>query len=64
LFGEPTYRWLPARSKSQVRFLILLFEVPETFRGVANVSVGKRRINVVESGVRGRTLSVAADKFL
>jgi hypothetical protein len=64
LFGEPTYRWLPAKSKAQVRFLILLVEVPEAFRGVARVSVGKRRIDVVESGVRGRTLSVAADKFL
>jgi hypothetical protein len=64
LFGEPTYRWLPAKSKVQVRFLILLFEVPATFRGVARVSVGNRRIKVVESGVRARTLSVAADKFL
>jgi len=64
LFGAPTYRWLPAKSKAQVRFLILLFEVPEAFRGVARVSVGKRRIDVVESGVRGRRLSVAADKFL
>jgi hypothetical protein len=64
LFGEPTYCWLPAGSKAKVRFLILLFEVPETFRGVAAVSVGKKRIDVVESGVRGRTLSVAADKFL
>jgi len=64
LFGEPTYRWLPAKSRAQVRFLILLVEVPEAFRGVARVSVGKRRIDVVESGVRGRTVSVAADKFL
>jgi hypothetical protein len=64
LFGAPTYRWLPAKSKAQVRFLILLVEVPEAFRGVARVSVGRRRIDVVESGVRGRTLSIAADKFL
>ena len=64
LFGEPTYRWLPAKSKAQVRFLILLVEVPEAFHGVARVSVGKRRIDVIESGVRGRALSVAADKFL
>jgi hypothetical protein len=64
LFGEPTYRWLPAKSKAQVRFLILLVEVPEAFGGVARVSVGKKGIDVVESGVRGRTLSVAADKFL
>jgi hypothetical protein len=64
LFGEPTYRWLPAKSKAQVRFLILLVEVPEAFRGVARVSVGKKRVEIVESGARGRTLSVAADKFL
>jgi hypothetical protein len=64
LFGEATYRWLPARSKAQVRFLILLFEVPQTFRGVARVSIAKRKIDVVESGARGRTLSVAASKFL
>jgi len=64
LLGEPTYRWLPAKSKAQVRFLILLFEVPETFRGVASVSFAKRKIDVVESGVHGQKLSVAADKFL
>jgi hypothetical protein len=64
LFGEPTYRWLPAKSKAQVRFLILLFEVPETFCGVAGVSLAGRRIDVLESGSRGRKLSVAADRFL
>jgi hypothetical protein len=66
LFGEPTYRWLPAKSKAEVRFLILLFEVPETFRGVAGVFLAKskRRIDVVEPGTRGRKLSVAVDEFL
>jgi hypothetical protein len=64
LFGERTYRWLPAKSKAQVRFLILLFEVPETFRGVSSVSIAKGKIDVVESGAHGRKLSVAADKFL
>jgi hypothetical protein len=64
LFAEATYRWLPAKSKAQVRFLILLFEVPETFRGVADVAVTKGRIDVVESGARGRKLSIAADSFL
>jgi len=64
LFGEPTYRWLPAKSKAQVRFLILLFDVPETFRGVASVSIAERKIDVVESGARGRKLSVATEKFL
>jgi hypothetical protein len=64
LFGERTYRWLPAKSKAQVRFLILLFEAPEKFCGVATVSISKRRIDVVESGSRGRKLSAVADRFL
>jgi hypothetical protein len=64
LFGEPTYRWLPAKSKAQARFLILLFEVPETFRGVGSVSIAGKKIVVAESGPRGRKVAVAADKFL
>jgi hypothetical protein len=64
LFGEPTYRWLPAKSKAQVRFLILLLEVPETFRGVAKIFIGRKRIEVIESGSPARKLSVAADRFL
>jgi hypothetical protein len=64
LFGEKTYRWLPAKSKARVRFLIMLFEVPETFLGVAGISIGKGKINVIESGAGGRKLSVAAAKFL
>jgi hypothetical protein len=64
LFGELTHRWLPAKSQVRVRFLILLFAVPATFRGVASVSIASRKIDVVESGARGRRLSVAADKFL
>jgi hypothetical protein len=64
LFGESTYRWLPAKSKAQVRFLILLFAVPETFSGVASVSLANKKIEVVESGDRGRKLAIAADKFL
>src|SRR5579863_6310770 len=64
LFGEPTYRWLPAKSRLRVRFLILLFEVPERFRGVRSVSVANGKIDVIESGVHGRKLSVAADEYL
>lgn len=64
LFGETTYRWLPAKSKTQVRFLILLFETPEQFHSVTSVSVEKGMINVLESGARKRKLSVAVDKFL
>ena len=64
LFGAPTYRWLRAKSKVQIRFLIALFEVPESFRGVASVNAAKGKVDVTESGARGRKLSVLADKFL
>jgi hypothetical protein len=64
LFGEPTYRWLPAQSQARIRFLILLLEVPATFRGVASLSISHRKIAVVESGDGGRKLSLAAEKFL
>ena len=48
LFGEPTSRWLPAKSKAQVRFLILLFKVPETFRGVASVGYQRSMLSSPE----------------
>jgi hypothetical protein len=64
LFGESTYRWLPAKSKTRIRFLISLFEAPKDFRGVASVSAGKGKIEVVESGVRARKLTEAAVNFL
>jgi hypothetical protein len=66
LFGEKTYRWLAAKSKADVRYLISLLEVPENFRGVSSISIAKAKgkIEVVESGTQARKLSVAADKFL
>lgn len=64
LFGEATYRWLPAKSRARVRYLIMLFEVQSDFRGVERVSVGKGKVQVVEPGSHGRKLTVAADNFL
>jgi hypothetical protein len=64
LFNERTYRWLPAKSEVKVRFLILLFETPDAFRGVTSVTCCKGRIDVLESGPAGRKLSVAAGRFL
>lgn len=64
LFGESTYRWLPAKSAARVRFLVSLFEAPKDLRGVATVSVNNRKMEVVESGVRARKLSVAVAGFL
>ena len=37
LFGESTYRWLPARSMAKSKYMIVLFDVPQDFTGVASV---------------------------
>lgn len=64
LFGESTYRWLPAKTKASVRFLILLFAVPEDFSGVSKVAIDGGVVRVQESGERSRELSVKAARFL
>jgi hypothetical protein len=39
LFNEATYRWLPASSELEVRFLTLLVDIPPDFQGVGQVSI-------------------------
>jgi hypothetical protein len=58
LFGEKTYRWLPARSSLTVRYLIMLFMTPEHFAGVSRVSVAGGRAMVTEAAPGNRQLSV------
>ena len=64
LFGERTYRWLPAKSRQTVRFLILLFKAPDGFAGVKEVSISKGAVRVIESAPRGRELTASVGSFL
>ena len=64
LFGEPTYRWLPAKAVQRIRYLTLLFEVAKNFRGVAEVSLTRRNVLVRERGSRQRPLSMNVREFL
>jgi len=64
LFGEKTYRWLPAKSTITIRFIMLLFRVPGDFRGVRNVSVMGRAATVLEMGAHPRRLNSAVRSFL
>lgn len=64
LFGERTYRWLPARNTVAVRYMIMLFPTPGDFAGVRGVSIERGRALVMEAGPANRQLSVAIDKFL
>jgi hypothetical protein len=60
LFGEITYRWLPARSSLTVRYLIMLFMTPEHFAGVSRVSIERGRALVIEAAPGNRQLSLAS----
>jgi hypothetical protein len=64
LFGEPTYRWLPAKSTLTIRFSILLFQVPEDFGGVQQAAINDGEASLVEAGPRQRTLHVRVGTFL
>jgi len=64
LFEEKTYRWASAKSTVAVRFITLLFNVPNDFRGVHNVSVTNRAATVVEMGAHPRRLSSPVHPFL
>jgi hypothetical protein len=39
LFGESTYRWLPAKSQVKTRYMIVMLEIPEYFEGVGAVEI-------------------------
>jgi hypothetical protein len=64
LFGERTYRWLPAKSRQTVRFLILLFKAPDGFAGVKQVAITKGAVRVIESAPRGRELMASVESFV
>jgi hypothetical protein len=64
LFGERTYRWLPAKHNARIRFLILLFTVAENFGGVKHVSIKDGRASVMEAGTRERQFNVPVGNFL
>ncbi len=64
LFGEKTYRWLPAKSTVAIRFLMLLFKVPGDFRGVRRVSVTNHATTIVEMGAHPRRLRSRVHPFL
>jgi hypothetical protein len=64
LFGEKTYRWLPAKSSSAVRYVIMLFHTPENFAGVSRVTFEGGRAIVNETPAGERQLSHRVRRFL
>jgi len=64
VFGETTYCWLAAESELRIRFLIMLFQVPEDFAGVKGFSIDAGTARVIEAGGQERQLSVPLKDFL
>jgi hypothetical protein len=48
LLGAPTYRWLPAKSKIETRFLMFYTETPEGFRKVDDVKLEGGKLTIVD----------------
>lgn len=63
LFGETTYRWLAAKAEDRVRYLILMLEVPEDFKGVASAVCMDGCVRVREKSTR-RQFVVPVKKFI
>jgi len=49
LFGESTYKWLPARSSRSAKYMIALIEVPHDFAGVASVAAHSDSLAIHEN---------------
>ena len=54
LWGEPMLRWIGGRQRETVEYLAFLLEIPDGFRGVADVQMLDDRILVVETGTARR----------
>ena len=54
VFGVPNHIWIRAGEKKTARYLAFLLEIPDGFRGVADVQVGGGKIRVVERGTSKR----------
>lgn len=52
MFGAPTYRWLPAKSKIESRFLLFYAPVPEGLRKVDSVRLESGQIVIEDSGAK------------
>ncbi len=59
LFGAPVYRWLPAKSKIESRFLMFYARTPASFRQVDDARLEGGRI-VVEDRASKQQLTLAA----
>lgn len=63
MFGAPTYRWLPAKSKIESHFLLFYARVPVGFNQVDDIRLESGRI-VIEDRRSGKRLTLTASRGL
>lgn len=63
LFDVPTYRWLPARSRLQTRFLLFYTHVPEGFHRVDDILLEDGQL-LIEDREAGKRIVLAASRRL
>jgi len=59
LFGAPTFRWLPARTKIESRFLMFYAHTPEGFHKVDDVRLENGKI-IIEDHKTHQQVTLAA----
>jgi hypothetical protein len=62
LFGTPTFRWLPAKSKIETRFLMFYARVPEGFSRIDNVTFESGKITILDHS--GKRVALGASQGL
>jgi hypothetical protein len=62
LFGTPTFRWLPAKSRIETRFLMFYTRVPQGFARIDNVTFENGKIAILDHS--GKSVALAASQGL
>jgi len=62
LFDTPTFRWLPAKSKIESRFLMFYTKVPDDFSKIDDVTLDSGKLTIVDHS--GKRMTLAASKGL
>ncbi|HTY62899.1 MAG TPA: hypothetical protein VMG30_11670 [Acidobacteriota bacterium] len=58
MFGAPTYKWLPAKSRMRTRFLLFYTKVPDNLTAVADVELEKGQLRIINKA--GQTVALHA----
>jgi len=62
LFGAPTFRWLPAKTTMETRFLMFYTKVPDDFTKIDDVILDSGRLAILDHS--GKRVVLAASKGL